>query len=133
MITSTTTAPVRSARLLPPVLKLDAAVTALNGAGYLVAASLLDDVLGLPAGLLRGVGVFLVAYGAGVWAVGTRPTISAGAVAAVVAGNLLWVTGSLAVAILGWGTPTTSGTAWIVLQAAVVGIFAALQWKGIPA
>ena len=34
------------------------------------------------------------------------------------------------VAVMGWGTPTVIGHAWIVLQAAVVGGFAALQWTG---
>jgi hypothetical protein len=117
--------------LLRLALKLDAAVTGVNGAAYLAAAPLVQDVLGLPAGALRGVGLFLLAFAVGVWFLGARSTISTGAASAIVAVNLLWAVDSVAVAVLGWGAPTTIGTVWIVLQAAVVGGFAALQWLGI--
>src|SRR5215217_7675811 len=61
-MTTTTVRPVPS--LLRLALRLDAVVTAANGAAYLLAAPLLGDLLGLPAGWLRGVGVFLLLFGA---------------------------------------------------------------------
>ncbi|WP_091376445.1 hypothetical protein [Geodermatophilus sp. DSM 45219] len=125
---TTTTAPARSS-LLRLALRLDAVVTAANGAAYLLAAPLLADLLGLPAGWLRGVGAFLLLFGAGVWAVAARPAPSA--VVPVVAANALWATGSLAVAAAGTGGPTTVGTVWIVLQGVVVAGFAALQVAGL--
>ena len=112
-------------------LKLDAVVTGLNGAAYLAGATLLDGVLGLPAGLLRGIGVFLLGYAVAVWAIGTRPVIGVRSTRSVIELNLLWAVGSLAAAGLTWGTPTTVGTAWIVLQALVVGGFGALQWHAL--
>ncbi len=52
--------------------------------------------------------------------------------AAVIAGNTLWVIASLAAAIAGWHDPTTAGTVWIVLQALLVAGFAELQVASAP-
>lgn len=117
--------------LLRNALKLDAAVTGLNGVGYLVGAALLDDLLGLPAAPLRGIGAFLLVYGVAVWLVARRPSISRPATGVIIAVNLMWAVDSLALAAVGWGSPTGLGTLWIVLQALVVGGFAALQWTGL--
>jgi hypothetical protein len=125
-MTTTTTAP---APLLRLALRLDAVVTGLNGAAYLLAASPLADLLGLPAGWLRGTGVFLLAYAAAVWLVGTRPTPTA--VRTVVAANALWAAGSVLVVLAGLGSPTTVGAVWLVLQALVVAAFAVLQAAGL--
>lgn len=45
--------------------------------------------------------------------------------------SVAWALVSLAAAIAGWGTPTTEGTVWIVLQALVVAGFAELQLTGL--
>ena len=123
--------PVRSDSLLRLALRLDAAVTGLNGAAYLVAAPVLDDVLGLPGGLLRGAGAFLLVYAGAVWLVGSGARISAPAVEAVVVTNVLWAIGSVVAVGTGAGSPTTVGAVWLVLQAAVVAGFAALQIAGL--
>jgi hypothetical protein len=124
---TTTTTAARS--LLRLALRLDAVVSGLNGAAYLLLAGPLSDLLGLSAGVLRGVGVFLLVYGAAVWLVGDRPATPA--VRAVITGNLLWTAGSIAVVVADLGTPTTVGAAWLVLQAVVVAGFAALQIAGL--
>ena len=113
--------------LLRAALKLDAVVTGANGAAYLAAAGPLSELLGLSAGTLRIAGAFLLVFSAGVWLLGTRERPAGAAVTEVVAVNLLWALGSVAVAVLALGSPTTAGTVWIVLQAGVVGGFAALQ------
>lgn len=113
------------------MLQLDAVVTGLNGAGYLAAAAVLDDVLGVPAGPLRALGAFLLVFAAAVGLLGTRTTIADGPVEGVLVANLLWVLASLAAAVGGWHEPTAAGTVWIVLQAAVVAAFAGLQWRGL--
>jgi hypothetical protein len=120
-------------RLLRTALLADAAVTGLNGAAYLLAAPVLDDLLGLPTVPLRGVGGFLLGFAVAVGAIGTRRTPRHGAVLTVVAVNLLWVVASVAAAVAGWGSPSTVGAVWIALQAAVVAAFAALQWLGLRA
>ena len=124
-MTTTTTAP----SLLRLALRVDAVVSGLNGAAYLLLAGPLSDLLGLSTGVLRGVGVFLLVYGAAVWLVGDRP--AAPAVRTVITGNLLWTAGSVAVVVADLGTPTTIGAVWLVLQAVVVAGFAVLQLAGL--
>ncbi|MGY1848291.1 MULTISPECIES: hypothetical protein [unclassified Blastococcus] len=123
--------PLGAGDLLRPALRIDAVVTAANGAAYLLAAPLLDGPLGLPAGLLRGAGVFLLGYAAAVWLVAARRRPSTAAVEAVVGGNLLWAALSVVAVVAGWWSPTTLGAVWLVLQAAVVAGFAALQLLGL--
>ncbi|MGY1640228.1 hypothetical protein ACI782_03735 [Geodermatophilus sp. SYSU D00703] len=125
---TTTTAPA-PASLLRVALRLDAVVTGLNGAAYLLAAGPLAGLLGLPAGWLRGAGVFLLAFAAAVWLVGTRP--GPPTVRTVVAANALWAAGSVVAVLAGLGSPTTVGAAWLVLQALVVAAFAVLQAAGL--
>ena len=112
---------------LRTALSLDSIVTGLNGAAYLAAGSILDDVLGLPASVLRAVGAFLLAYAIAVWAIRSTRTISRPFVYGVVVANGAWAVGSIIVAIAGWHSPTAIGTVWIVAQAAVVAAFAELQ------
>jgi len=120
-----------SDKFLRLALKLDAVVTSLNGLAYLVAASMLSDLFDLSTGFLRGIGVFLLVFGVGVWIVGTRSVISASAAGMVVVVNVIWVLASLVVAAAGLGDPSTIARVWIVMQAAVVGLFAVLQIIGL--
>ena len=117
--------------LLRLALRLDAVVTAGNGAAYLVAAEPVGDLLGLAPALLRGAGAFLLAFAALVWLTATRRDAPRPAVMAVVAVNAAWALGSVAAAVAGWGTPTVTGTVWTVAQAVVVGAFAELQLLGL--
>ncbi len=121
----------RAGGLLRPALGLDAVVTGANGAAYLLGATLLDGPLGLSAGLLRGVGAFLLVYAVAVWLIASRPRISGVAVEAVIAANVLWAAGSVVAAVVGIGSLTGLGAGWLVLQAAVVAGFAAAQVVGL--
>jgi hypothetical protein len=123
---TTTTAPAPS--LLRLALRTDAVVSGLNGAAYLLLAGPLSDLLGPSAGVLRGAGLFLLVFAAAVWLVSDRP--AAPAVRAVIAANLVWTAGSIAVVAVvavASGTFTTIGAVWTVLQAVVVAGFAVLQ------
>jgi hypothetical protein len=112
-------------------LQIDAVVTGANGAAYLAGAGLLDSPLGLPAGMLRGVGAFLLVYALAVWAA-ARPSVPRpAAVAAIALANVAWVIESLALVGFDWFSPSTVGAVWVVLQALVVGGFAALQVRGL--
>ena len=130
-MTSTATRPRPLARLgadpLRTVLRLDAVVTGVNGAAYLAAAPLLSELLGVPSGALRGLGAFLLAYAAGVALVAARPVVSAGATEVVVGANLLWAAASVAAVATDRFDLTTTGAVWVLLQAAAVAGFAALQ------
>ncbi|MGY1697096.1 hypothetical protein ACI780_19520 [Geodermatophilus sp. SYSU D00814] len=126
-MTTTATPTRRPLDLLRTALRLDAVVTGANGAAYLVAAPLLTDLLGVPPGVLRGLGAFLLAFAAGVALVGARRRVPTGAVEVVVGANALWVAGSVAAVVTDRFDLTAAGTTWVLLQAAVVAGFAALQ------
>jgi hypothetical protein len=108
-------------------LRVDAVVTGANGVAYLAAATVLDDVLGPTAGFLRAIGVFLIVFTAGVWAVSLPARPSPAAVDAVVLANVFWVGASVALVLTEWQHLTTVGVVWVLLQAVVVGAFAAAQ------
>ncbi|MGE0297958.1 hypothetical protein [Pseudonocardia sp.] len=108
--------------LLHLALLTDAVVTGLNGLAYLALAGPLQDLLGLPTGPMRAAGAFLLVFTAAVAFLGTRPRPPRGAVLAVVALNVAWVVGSLAV-----DAETVLGQVWVVAQAVVVAAFAAVQ------
>lgn len=117
--------------LLRGALKLDAAVTGANGLAYLALAGPLHDLLGVDAGILRGLGAFLVAFAALVLWTATRPAPPRAAVIAIVELNLLWALASVVVAALGTLDPTTVGVVWTLMQATTVAAFAAAQWIGL--
>lgn len=123
--------PAESRSLLRTALRLDAVVTGANGAAYLVAAGPLGDLLGLSPALLRGLGAFLVVFAALVWLTSSRSEIPRKAVVAIVVANLVWAVDSVVAAAAGWGSPSTEGTVWIVLQAVTVAAFADLQILGL--
>ncbi|WP_418960007.1 hypothetical protein [Streptomyces tritici] len=113
-------------------LALDAVVTGGNGLAYLFASEALGDLLGVDAGLLLELGVFLTVYALGVGLLAARPQPPALGVKAVIDCNVLWTAASL-VALVGWLEPTTAGLLWIPMQAATVAGFAALQWAALRA
>jgi hypothetical protein len=123
--------PTRSDSRLRLALRADAVVTGVNGVAYLAAAPVLEDLLGLSGGLLRGVGAFLLVYAAAVWLVGAGRRISTAAVETVIAANVLWAVGSVVAVATDLGSPTTVGAVWLVLQAVVVAGFAAAQLAGL--
>jgi hypothetical protein len=118
-------------RFLRLVLALDAAVTGVNGLAYLAGAGLLTDLLGPDAGLLRGIGIFLLGYGAAVGLLAARGTVSRAATTAVIGVNLAWALGSVAAVLTGVLELTTIGAVWAIAQALVVAVFAELQITGL--
>jgi hypothetical protein len=127
--TATITTP--DAGLLRFALRLDASVSAANGVAYLALFWLLDDWLGVPAALLVGVGAFFLAFAAFVAHLATQAADRRGAVAAVIAGNVLWALDSALLLAADWFSPTTAGQVVIALQAAGVAGLAALQYAGL--
>lgn len=103
----------------------DAALTGVNGLAYLAAAPTLDDWFGAPVPLLRGLGAFLVVVAVGVATLARRHPVPRPGLLALVLLNTAWVMASLGYAAT--GDLTTLGVVWTVLQAVVVGAFAAAQ------
>jgi hypothetical protein len=96
-----------------------------GGAGFLT------GLLGLPEQLMRYAGLFLLPYAAVVGFVGTRATVSRGAVWTIIAANAVWVLESLLLLVGGWVSPTSLGIAFVAAQALVVAAFAEAQFIGL--
>lgn len=99
------------------------------GAGLLctLAAAPLAGLTGLPPGLLRGAGLFLLPFAALVFWSSLMP--AAPVVGAVAAANVLWVLAGVGV-LLGAGLPVTPlGYAFVAAQAVVVAVIAGLQFR----
>ena len=121
----------RSNSFLRTVLLADAIASGATGLLMIAGAGLLEGLLGLPVALLREAGLLLIPYVAFVAYDGTRATISRAAVHAVIGLNVLWVAGSIGLLVSGWVAPTMLGYAFVIAQAAVVGVLAELQLVGL--
>jgi hypothetical protein len=106
-------------------------ITGINALAYLAAFAVLDSLLGVPTAALIGVGAFLAVYAALVGRLATRPAVPVPAVAAVIAGNVLWAVDSLIALGLDWFSPTLGGQIVIAVQAVGVAGFAAIQYLGL--
>lgn len=128
-VSAPTAAPFSASPLLRFALKLDGAVSGATGLVHLVAAAPLADLFGIPEPWLRALGAFMLVYGVVAWRIGAAPRpVTAWA---IVAGNVVWVDASIAVLVLGAWSPEPAGSVWIALQAAIVGVFAVLQFLGL--
>jgi hypothetical protein len=112
-------------------LLADAVASGATGLMMIAGADLLTGLLGLPVALMREAGLLLVPYVALVAFVGTRQVIPHGAVKAIIALNIAWVAGSIGLLMSGTVAPTVLGTAFVIFQAVVVGVFAELQFIGL--
>ena len=117
--------------LLHTALRLDALASAAMGALLAAAGGALAAPFGLPELLLREAGIGLLPYAAWVWRLGTRPVVGRRAATAVIVVNLAWAVASVALLVGAPVTPTALGTAFVLLQAAVVFAFAEAQWMGL--
>ncbi|MDW4905447.1 hypothetical protein RB628_08825 [Streptomyces sp. ADMS] len=118
--------------MLRRFLALDALVTGTNAVAYLLAAGPLARFLGVGSGLLLGLGLVLAVYAGAVGGLASRRQPSALPVRVVIEVNLAWAVLSC-VALILWLTPSTAGTVWALLQAAVVAGFAVLQHVSLKA
>ncbi len=112
-------------------LLADAVASGATGLMMITGADLLTGLLGLPVSVMRTAGLVLVPYVAFVAFIGTRLTISHGAVKAIAAMNIAWVLASVGLLAGGFVAPTALGYAFVIAQAVVVGVFAELQIIGL--
>ncbi|MEU7004383.1 hypothetical protein [Nonomuraea sp. NPDC046570] len=116
-------------RFLRITLALDAVVTGGNGLVYLAAAGPVSDLLGPDAGLLRGIGAFLLVYGVAVGLLAAR--VNRTGTRVVIAANIVWTLASIGAVVTGLLDFTVLGAVWAIAQALVVGVFAELQIMGL--
>ncbi|MFW6039851.1 MAG: hypothetical protein ACOC9N_02105 [Gemmatimonadota bacterium] len=118
-------------RTLRALLGLDAIASGALGVVLAAASGLLDDASGLPSTLLVPAGLLLVVFAAFVAYSATRPMPSRASVWAIVEMNVLWVLASVVIVMAGWFSPTTLGSAFVLLQATVVAVFAGGQYAAL--
>jgi hypothetical protein len=112
-------------------LLADALVSAVTGLLLALGAGPLSTVLGLPEALLRWAGVSLLPFAGLVLLLARRESPPRPAVLAVAFYNALWALDSLLLLALGTVSPTLLGSAFVVAQALVVGLFALAQYAGL--
>ena len=122
-----------SPRFLSRVMWVDAASCAATGALQVGLTDTLARLTGLPAGLLLGTGVFLLAYAALAAAMAMRATPPRTLIGLVVAGNFGWAAACAALLASGLFAVTALGMAWVIAQAATVVLLAEAQWMGLRA
>ena len=127
------TAVIHPSPLLKNVLYADAAVSGAVALLQLAASDLLAGLLALPVALLFETGVFLVAYVVMLVAMARSRHLATGLVLLVVLGNVGWALACAALTMLLPAVPTGLGIAFLLLQAAAVLVFAALEWAGLRA
>jgi hypothetical protein len=124
---------VNSPKFLRYVLLADSASCVATGAAQVLLAPTLAELFHLPASLLMGAGVFLLAYAAVVAFIGTRQAIPRGFVWLFVAGNFGWAAACVALLAATSLHPSVLGQAWVITQAVTVVVLAELQWAGLRA
>jgi hypothetical protein len=87
--------------------------------------------LNLPADLLAWAGLSLLPFGAVVAWVALRENLSRAGVWLVIVLNVLWVVDSVLLLASGWVAPAKLGYAFLLAQAAVVAVFAELEYAGL--
>jgi hypothetical protein len=107
--------------VLRTAIRFDGFATLPSGVLVAALAGVLADPLGIPAGVLVGVGLFFVAWGAGVLYLGSRPVIDGRKGAAVGIVNAVCAVDGVAAALV--ADLTALGTiVLLVLSVSVAGI-----------
>lgn len=112
---------------LKTLLLLDAATCAAMAALLLAGSTFIASVTAIPAALLFYAGIVLLPVAGLMAFTATRPDSSA-LVRLIVAGNLLWVAGSIWLIVGPWIAPNALGNAFIAVQALAVTGLAALEF-----
>jgi hypothetical protein len=107
------------------VLLIDGLVSGAAGLVMIAGAGLLAPLLSLPLELMTFAGVALIPWVIALVALSRTRLMPRAAVRAVVAINLAWVAGSIAVLFI--ASPSLFGYAFVIAQAVAVGLFAELQ------
>lgn len=124
---------VMSSKLLKTALTADAVVSGTVAALQLAAPEALSRLLVLPRPLLVETGVFLVAYTVLLIVLARGATVGSALIGVIVLGNVGWAVGCAALLATGAVAPSAPGMAFIVVQAAAVLVFAALEFAGLKA
>ncbi|MGO1000806.1 hypothetical protein [Lysobacter sp. CA196] len=121
----------RPSSLLRRALVADALVSGAAGALQVAATGPLSGLLAIDAAWLQRSGMLLFVWTAFLGWVLTRKAVSPALAWTVIAVNLAWVAASILILVEGAIAPNTLGMGYVLAQAAVVAIFAELQFFGL--
>ena len=113
------------------VLWLDAILGAATLPSHLLNTGFMSNLLGLSQPVLVWSGWLLVAYVAFIMLIVSRKTMSRSLVKVLIVGNLLWIVGCIELLLVGQGTLTTLGIAYIGVQIVTVGLLTMMEWRGL--
>jgi hypothetical protein len=122
-----------SPKFLRHVLLADSASCVATGAVQVLLTGALAELTRIPAPLLMGTGLFLIAYAALAAFIATRDPVPRAFVWLFVAGNFGWAAACVALLAASPLHPSMIGEGWIVAQAVTVVVLAELQWAGLRA
>ena len=113
------------------VLWLDGILGAATVPSHLLNTGFMSKLLGLSNPLLVWSGWLLVAFALFILLIVSRKAISRSLVKVLIAGNLLWIAGCIELLVVGQGTLTTLGIAYIGVQIVSVSLLSAMEWRGL--
>lgn len=120
-----------ASQFLYRVIAADAVVSGAAGLLQLAAAKPLSELLAIDADWLLGSGVVLMFWLAFLgWAL-SRRTFGTAMTWTIIGVNVAWVAASVLVLVEGAITPNSLGLTFVLAQAAVVAVFAELQFFGL--
>lgn len=119
--------------LLKYTLLVDGIVSTVAGVAFLGFSGLAAELIGpaFTSGIVMGLGAFLFVWGLFHLAMSSQATASARGVAVAIAGDALWVSGSIAVLIVDWNGLTAIGAVFIAVLALAVADIMLLKMKGL--
>jgi hypothetical protein len=120
-----------NASFLRRALVADAVISGSTGLLMLAGAGFLETWLGVPAALLRYAGLVLLPFAGLVGVLSRSERPSRTAVWLVIGLNAAWVAGSVLLLVSGQLSPSALGTAFILVQALAVAVFAEMQYMGL--
>ena len=122
---------VRPHSLLRTALLVDAAGSGALALLQLLATDTLAPLLGVPAPVLLGTGLFFVAYVTLLVLMARAAQLPVALVWLVVVGNAGWAVGCVGAMLSGWLQPSAAGVGYLLFQAVAVLLFATLQRMGL--
>jgi len=122
---------VHPSSLLRIALVSDAIVSGAVAIGQLALVGPLSELLGIPCSLLAESGAFLVLYTMLLVALARSARVPSAMIRMVVLGNVVWAVGCAALLAMETFAFTTMGVAFVMVQIAVVTVFAVLEFVGL--
>ena len=119
--------------LLKYTLLVDGIVSVIAGAVFLGFSALVADLIGpaFTGGIILSLGAFLFVWGLFHLAMSSQATAPAGGVRFAIAGDALWVLGSIAVLVVDWDGLTAVGAAFVLVLTVAVMDIMLLKIKGL--